>query len=373
MSWKEVTVMYQRLEFVILAMQTDNFRELCDRFDISRKTGYKYLNRYCEEGEAGLYDRSRRPKSSPKATSPEIEQLILDLRDKHSVWGPRKLKRRLEDLGHHGIPAPSTISGILKRCERILPEASQEHKAWQRFEYEAPNDLWQMDFKGHFPAKEGACHPLTVLDDHSRYSLCVAACQDEQKQTVEYQLKKVFRRYGLPWAMLMDNGAPWGYDNEHPYTALTVWLMRLGIRIIHSGAYHPQTIGKDERFHRTLKAEVISDCIGRTIRQCQKRFDRWRVIYNTQRPHEALDMKVPATRYQLSQRPFPEKLPEIEYGPSDEVRRVQDGGIIHFQNREFRVGKGFKGQRVAIRPTEDDGRFEVFFCHQNIALINLSS
>lgn len=372
MSWKDVTIMEKRLEFVMLAMHTENFSELCTRFGISRKTGYKFLNRYLQEGEAGLHDRSRRPKRFPKVTAPEIEQLILELREAHPAWGARKLKRRLEDLGHQNIPAPSTINEILKRWKRIAPEASQIHKPWRRFERERPNELWQMDFKGHFDVREGRCHPLTVLDDYSRYSLGIRACKNQQKQTVHYHLKTIFRRYGLPWTMLMDNGTPWGYDNEHPYTHLTVWLIRLGITVIHSSAYHPQTLGKDERFHRTLKAEVIGKCIGKPFSTCQWHFDRWRSVYNNQRPHEALDMNVPASRYQVSTRVFPEKLPEIEYSPSDEIRKVQDGGFISYQNQEFRVGRAFKGQRVAIRPTPVDGKFEVFFCHQKIAEIDLS-
>jgi transposase InsO family protein len=362
--------MFQRLEFVMLAMQTDNFSELCDRFGISRKTGYKFLNRYLQEGEAGLYDRSRRPKSTPKATAPEIEQVILELRDKYPAWGPRKLKRRLEDLGHQGIPAPSTINGILKRCERIAPEAPQTHKPWQRFERERPNDLWQMDFKGHFAAKEGRCHPLTVLDDHSRYSLGIRACKDEKKQTVQYHLKTLFRRYGLPWAMLMDNGNPWGYDNEHPYTRLTVWLIRLGISIIHSGAYHPQTLGKDERFHRTLKAEVIGKCIGRPISTCQWHFDRWRSVYNTQRPHEALDMNVPAAIKSASDHSW-KNCPKLNMARPIRFDEYKMVALLAIRIGNSGLERLLKANPVAIRPTQFDGNFEVFFCHQKIAQINL--
>src|SRR3972149_1681706 len=305
MGWKKVTVMSQRIEFVTLALQESIcFSELCRRFGISRKTGYKFLNRYMEEGLHGLYDRSRRPRNSPNATDSNMEQLILDL-------------------------------------------------------------------KGHFPIRDGRCHPLTVIDDHSRYALCIAACENERKETVEQHLTDVFRRYGMPYSILMDNGSPWERDERHEYSSFTVWLIRLGIQVVHSRPYHPQTLGKDERFHRTMNAEVVMGCIDKPIGECQRLFDRWRVSYNTERPHESLDMKVPAKCYQVSEREFPESLPEIEYSPLDEVRKVQDGGIVHYKNREFRVSSAFKGQRVAIRPTNEDGRFDVYFCGQRIAQINL--
>jgi len=370
MSWKEVTPMSQKLEFVMLALQEHiNFSKLCEQFEISRKTGYKILKRYVEQGEPGLLDRSRRPHSSPNNTPKEIEGLILKLRQRHPVWGARKLKRRLQDLGYKNLPAVSTITAILKRHERIAAEISQKHKKWKRFCATAPNELWQMDFKGHFPAKEGDCHPLTLLDDHSRYCLCLAACHNEQKQTVKHHLTRIFGSYGIPNTMLMDNGAPWGGDAEHPYTELTVWLLRLGIKVIHSHPYHPQTIGKEERFHRTLKAEVIADCMGEKHHVCQRIFDRWRLVYNTQRPHESLDMDVPAHYYRPAQRSFPQSLPEIEYLPGDEIRKVQEKGIISYKNINFKVGKAFRRQTVAIRPASTNGIYNVFFCHEKIAQI----
>ena len=373
MGWKSVTVMSQRIEFVKMVLeQRTNMSELCHRFGISRKTGYKYLNRYNAEGIDGLADRSKRPQFCPHATDPKTERLILRLRDQHPAWGGRKLKRRLEDLEHTHLPSASTITAILKRNGRITPEESAKHKPWRRFESGQPNDLWQMDFKGHFPVQQGRCHPLTVLDDHSRYALCVAACSDEGKQTVAKYLVPVFQRYGLPETILVDHGAPWGHDRESRYTAFSVWLLRLGIRVAFSRPSHPQTLGKDERFHRTLKAEVIPSCINRSISSCQRRFDRWRLVYNTQRPHEALNMSVPIKHYQISQRPFPVKLPHIEYGPDDIVRKVQDGGKVHFRSIVYRVSNAFKGQPVAIRPTDQDGKFDVYYVKHVIGHIDLT-
>jgi transposase InsO family protein len=372
MGWREVTVRTERKEFVALALKEGvNFSELCRRFGISSKTGYKFVKRYKEEGLEGLNDRSRRPKSSPGRTSSSVEGLILGLRDKHPRWGGRKLRRRLMEMGHEGIASASTITAILKRNGRISEEESEKHKAWQRFESDRPNDLWQMDFKGHFPLREGRCHPLTIVDDHSRYSLCIGACEDERKETVEKHLRDVFERYGMPWAILMDNGNPWGGSERREYTSLTIWLMRLGIGVLHSSPHHPQTLGKDERFHRTMRGEVVWKCEGKTIEESRKLLEDWRMVYNTERPHEAIGMQVPAERYRPSERSFPERWPEIEYGLSDVVRKVQDEGLLHYKGRRFKVSKALRGQPVAIRPSGEDQVYDVFFCNQRIAQISL--
>ncbi len=372
MPWKEVKLMSLRMEFISLAMANGrNMAELCHRFEISRKTGYKWLNRYRAKGEAGLADQSRRPRNSPKATPLAMEGAVLIVRGFHPAWGGRKIRARLNALGYQDIPAASTITAILKRHDLIDPQESLKHKAWQRFEAAEPNDLWQMDFKGHFQAALGRCHPLTVLDDHSRYSLGVQACKNEREETVKKRLAGIFRRYGLPKKILTDNGSPWGSDKDHPYTPLTVWMMRLGIVAIHARAYHPQTLGKDERFHQTMKKEVAQYCIGLNLSRCQKRFDQWRDIYNFQRPHEALDMDVPGSRYRQSTRNYPENLPPIEYGPDDQKRKVQQRGWISFRNRPYRIPKAFRGEYVALRPNGLDGLFDVFFCNQKIFQINL--
>jgi transposase InsO family protein len=244
----------------------------------------------------------------------------------------------------------------------------------QRFEHEAPNGLWQMDFKGHFALEAGRCHPLTALDDHSRFCVLLQACADEKGLTVQGHLTQAFRRYGLPGRMLMDNGSPWGNAAGQPFTPLTVWLLRLGVRVSHGRPYHPQTQGKEERFHRTLKAEVLSGPARPCLQRTQAAFDAWREVYNCTRPHEALGMQVPASRYRPSTRAFPEALPPIEYGPDDSVRRVQAEGWLHFRGHALRVPKAFHGQPVALRPAPDvDGRFDVFYCHQRIAQVSLNA
>lgn len=371
MPWREVSTMSLRKEFVMLACRENvNVAQLCRRFGISRKTGYKWLVRHKLEGDPGLNDIPRRPRNSPKQTGKTVESLVLSLRDEHPAWGGRKIKRRLEDMGNHGLPAPSTITQILRRHQRLDPNESAKHMPWQRFEHDTPNSLWQMDFKGHFTTRAGRCHPLTALDDHSRYSLCLDACFDERADTVRDRLTRAFRRYGLPERMTMDNGSPWGSDSNHPYTVFTIWLIRMGIKVGHSRPYHPQTQGKDERFHRTMKVEVLKGQTFLDLEHCQRRFDEWRHIYNTQRPHEGIGMSTPASRYTPSPRTFPETLPPIEYGPGDIVRKVNHCKV-YYRGKEFKVGKAFHGQPVALRPACEDGALDVYFCHQRIAKIDL--
>jgi transposase InsO family protein len=359
-----------RREFVSLALQEgSNVSELCRRFKISRKTGYKWLGRSRAEGER-FADRSRRPLESPTRTAAAVEAKVVSLRGEHPAWGGRKLRRRLEVLGE-GLPAASTITEILRRNGCLDASEAAKHKAFIRFEHPRPNGLWQMDFKGHVEMRAGGrCHPLTVLDDHSRYAVCIAACANEQTQTVQDRLIETFERYGLPERMTMDNGSPWGDGPGSPYTPLTVWLMRLGVRCGHSRPYHPQTQGKDERMHRSLKAEAMQE-VREDLDSWQAAFDAWRVVYNTQRPHQALDYAVPAQRYQPSPRRWTGCLPEPEYGPDDLVRRVQSNGRLSFKGYDLKVPKAFVGERVALRPAPDDGVWDVIFVAQRISQVNL--
>jgi hypothetical protein len=234
--------------------------------------------------------------------------------------------------------------------------------------------LWQMDFKGHFPFFNGArCHPLTVLDDHSRFSLVLKACADERGETVRPVLIDAFRRYGLPAAMLMDNGAPWGAQANHPFTAFCLWLIRLGIRVSHGRPYHPQTQGKDERFHRTLEFEVLRHFNFTSFEHCQREFDRFRDRYNLVRPHDALGLDTPVSRYRPSPLPFPETLPPVEYPPGLEVRKVQAEGWFSYRGKAFRVSKALRGYPIALRHSDaGDSLREVLFCHQILITIDLN-
>lgn len=373
MPWREVSIMEQRREFVALAMQEGaNRRELCRRFGIHPQTGYKWLGRFAG-GDRELGDRSRRPQVSPARTAAAIEAQVLAVRDAHPAWGARKLVRCLARAGMRP-PSPSTVHAILQRHGRIAPPPGGG-AAHQRFEKEAPNLLWQMDFKGPVRlAGDALCHPLTMVDDHSRFALCLAACGNEQATTVKAHLERTFRRYGLPEAMFVDNGGPWGFTLQEPWTRLGVWLLKLGVGVIHSRPYHPQSRGKNERFHRTLKAEVLAFERFRDLAAAQRAFDRWRAIYNLERPHQALDQEVPASRYRPSPRPMPDRLPQVDYDPHETVRTVSSTkAYVSFNGRLWKVPQAFCGERLAIRPLSRDGRYGVFFAAHRIATIDLTT
>ncbi len=370
MPWQEVSTMQSRSEFVGLAQHEGaNIRQLCRRYGISPSTAYKWLKRQREGVD--LKDRSRRPQASPLRSDTAIEEAVLALRQAHPAWGARKLKHRLVALGE-AAPAVSTVHAILVRHGCISVEASEAAKPWQRFEHAKPNDLWQMDFKGHVPLAQGRCHPLTILDDHSRYNLCLGACADEREGTVKAHLVATFRSYGLPARMTMDNGAPWG-DSQAYFTRMDVWLMKQGIRVGHSRPYHPQTQGKDERFHRTLNAEVLQGVTFSELLASQTAFDRWRVIYNQQRPHEALAMQVPQQRYRASAREYQPSPAPPEYADDRQVRRVQEHGCISWHGHDYRIGSAFAGEPVAVRRTTDERLYDVFWNTRRIAQINASN
>ena len=239
MPWREVSAMDERGEFVRLAMMEGaNRRELCRRFGISADVGYKWLARR-QAGDLLLTDRSRRPHASPGHSSPQIEAAVLAVRQAHPVWGARKIAACLRRDGL-APPAVSTIHEILRRHGLVAPFPVAPGKAWTRFEKAEPNQLWQMDFKGWVKLTTGErCHPLTIVDDHSRFCPCLKACADQQGVTVTAHLTETFRRYGLPLAFFVDNGPPWGEPGGEGWTRLCVWLLKLGVEVLHSRPYHP--------------------------------------------------------------------------------------------------------------------------------------
>jgi transposase InsO family protein len=374
MPWKECSAMSSRLEFAELAQVAGtNIALLCRRFKIARKTAYKWIARYKKGGEAALADQSRRPHSSPLSTRSVVEKRIVKLRKEHPAWGGRKLKACLKALREPNIPAASTITAILRRHQLLDEERCAQAGPCRRFAYAAPNELWQMDFKGHVPlgGRSARCHPLTVLDDHSRYSLVLKACTNERGPIVRTHLIDAFRRYGLPLKMLMDNGGPWGaMSSVDRWTSFSLWLVRLGIQVTHGRPRHPQTQGKEERFHKTLVAEVLRWNHLQNLPDAQKKFDTWRRVYNHERPHEALQMRVPAQCYKPSPRSYPERLPEICYPADDVVRQVRHSCQIRLNGQLYHVGTPFVGQPVALRATRTDGLWDVYYAHQRLGQID---
>lgn len=366
MPWKNEGIMSLREEFVVKAREkTKSISQLCREYTISRCTAYKWINRYAEEGLLGLNDRSKRPCHMPSRVTGDFMDLILSTRDQYPAWGAKKLRQVLFNAGHQELPSIASFNRILYRENRVVSMESDKRKRFIRFERQNPNELWQMDFKGFFALDEGECHPLTILDDCSRYSICLKSCSSENEVTVREGLKEAFRKYGLPEAMTMDNGSPWkGYPKQR-LSNLTVWLMRLGIRVGHSRPNHPQTQGKDERFHRSFKEEVLKYHNFKNLADAQRQFDEWRHIYNHIRPHEALAMKCPAQRYRRSERPYEEKLLPIEYLPGDQVKKVGNNGEICFLGNRLYVGGHLKGECVALRQEKSD-RWDIYYVNSRV-------
>jgi transposase InsO family protein len=361
-----------KVEFVRLAAAEGvAFAELCRRFGVGRTCGYKWLTRFRSGGEAGLAERSRRPLTSPGQTPEPAAAAVLALRAEHPAWGGRKIAAVLAREAVARV-APSTVTGILRRHGVALGEDARR-PAWQRFEAEAPNLLWQMDFKGHVALAQCGVrlHPLTILDDHSRFALALAACDNERSETVRDHLVATFRRYGLPRRMLMDNGSPWGTAAQGRFSALTVWLIEHGVAVGHSRPLHPQTMGKDERFHRSLAAELLRGTAFADLAAAQARFDRWRDVYNARRPHEALSGAVPLDRYSPSSRDWNDAVEPFDYLADDLLRRVQPNGRIKLHGRHHRVGRAFAGKTVALRAGPQDGQYQVYFRHQHVTDIDL--
>lgn len=373
MPWKETTSMTLRSEFIALAhSQVISVSALARRFGISRKTAYKWLARAA--AHEPLTDRSRRPIASPTRTDSVMTQTVVELRRAHPCWGGRKLQQVLIDRGYANVPAPSTITHILHR-HGLIPERTAGHQGtWQRFEHDAPNALWQMDFKGTVEIGTGRCDPLTVLDDHSRYNLVLHATRNKRSTTVQAILTDTFRRHGLPVRMNMDNGGPWGSPrgDSRGLTELSIWLVRLGIQVSFSRPAHPQTNGKEERFHRSLQAEVINGRLFADKADMQYAFDHWRDIYNTVRPHQGIGMVTPSARYRPSPHSFPEVLPAIDYAPDDAVVTVRSNGVVKFQGRTLKVSNALRGLPIAFRPnSSQDGRYTLYFARHRLIEVDL--
>jgi transposase InsO family protein len=375
MPFKEKSKMSMKIEFVREALlEGANVSALCRRDGIGRTLAHKMIRRFLASGEAGLADLPRRPHHSPRRSALAVEAEALAVRKAHPAWGGRKIGKVLERKGFEP-PAPSTVTDILRRNGVELGQFGGGAKPFIRFEHEAPNDLWQMDFKGHVPMADGArLHPLTVLDDHSRFSLVLSACGREDGETVKTRLITAFRRFGLPVRMAMDNGPPWGDRGNQPFTRFGVWLIEQGIFISHSRPLHPQTLGKDERFHRTLKAEALQEMFA-DLAASQAALDAWRGVYNDERPHEAIGYAVPADRYSPSGRQYRDAPEPWFYGEEDEVRRVQKKGEASLFGHTIKISKAFHGKHIAFRPAENgkDGVYEAWFRHQKIKTIDLKA
>lgn len=353
MPWRAMDVGDQRIAFVVRAASgRERFSALCRLFGVSRPTGYRWWRRYQDAGSVtALAERSRRPHRSPTRTAGAVEERVVALRRLWG-WGSRKLRVLLAE---EGIVLPeSTIHRILKR-HGLIDAGERRCAAPGRFERAAPNELWQMDHKGEMPAgSDGWCYPLSILDDHSRFLIRLDASRGPTGAAVQRSLMSAFRTYGVPEAILIDHGTPWwSTTNGHGLTWVSVWLINQGIRLHYSGMGHPQTQGKVERFHRTLKAAVRRNGFPGSLAAWRRWLSVFRTTYNERRPHEALGQQAPMARYHCSQRAYNPHPTPWEYTGNAPVRTLNSQGALRWGRRRYFVCEALADQPVQVQTVDD--------------------
>jgi putative transposase len=362
--WTTTSPMSLRLDFVHAVHQRHwPITELCRGFQISEKTGHKWLARFAAEGEPGLVDRPPLAHAFPHQLPPAVAAALLACRTRHPTWGPRKLRAYLaRTRPRTAWPAPSTIGALLHRHGRVRPRRRPGGgpARWAPLDQpltraQAPNDVWTTDFKGEFRLGSGAyCYPLTVLDADSRFLLECRALASTASAAAHRVFTRLFHTYGLPHVIRSDNGVPFASPLAlSRLSTLAVWWIRLGIRPERIVPGAPQQNGAHERMHKTLKAETTRPLAASAARQ-QARFNAFRHEYNTERPHEALGLQVPASRYHASPRPMPTRLPELEYPAHVEIRRVQTTGMIRWRGTPVCLTTVLAGEAVALDPIDAD-------------------
>ena len=363
MPWESRTVEKQREEFAQAALECSNFSALCREFGIDRSTGYKWKKRY-EEAQP-LCDKSRRPHTSPSRTPESIEQRILALRAENPGWGAKIIHSVLSLQGVQNMPCVKTVNNILHRHGCIRPEESLKHRPFQRFEKEHCNQMWQADFKGEFRMADGNyCFPLDILDDHSRFAIRIAPDLTTANVVIPTFLS-AFREFGLPDSILSDNGAQFA-GFKKGYTQFERWLMDLDVLPIHGRIKHPQTQGKIERFHRTMKQELLNHTTIANLADAREKFAVWREKYNTVRPHEALGMKRPADVYVPGRRAFQEKVEAYDYSGVYHVIKVNSWGYVRFDSWQIYLSETMIGQYIEFRPAPDGETFAA--CYRNFKI-----
>jgi putative transposase len=370
MPWRETCTLDERLQFVGEYLKgRREMTELCRDFGISRKTGYKWLERYQADGPQGLHDRSRAPHHHPQAIGDDVAQVLLAKRRAHPSWGPRKLLALLrEEKPRIVLPAASTVGDLLrryglseprKRIRRVAPY-TQPFAACVR-----PNEVWCTDFKGQFRTSDfSLCYPLTLSDAHSRFILRCQGLRGPTGEAVRPHFEMAFREFGLPQAIRSDNGSPFATRGPHGFSRLSIWWLKLGVTHERIKPGHPEQNGRHERMHRTLKDETAKPPRA-TLRAQQRAFDAFVEEFN----HEAIGQKTPATRYRPSRRAFPERVPEFEYTSKHQVRKVMDGGRIRWKCGLIYVGDQFSGEHVGLQQATDDA-WEVWLGPARLGLVD---
>ncbi len=375
MAWTETCVMEQRIKFVMEALDgTYSMLELCNYYGISRKTGYKWLNRYRQGGIEAVHNRSRKPHSHPQEMSHQVKESILAIKKRFSKWGAPKIRNRLERIhpGWDSYPAISTI-GLFLRNQGLTHSRKRRRKATPT---ELPltsglysNQVWCADFKGHFTTgNRNRCNPLTVSDHASRYLLCCRHLDHMSYTLVKMRFERVFREYGLPEVIRTDNGTPFSSRGLGGLSRLSYWWIRLGIHPERIEPGHPEQNGRHERMHKTLKDHTAKPP-AKTLPQQQKRFNKFCSEYNDHRPHEALDMRTPSECYSSSIREYPSRLPQISYPDHMQIRRVYPHGDIQYLGKRLFVTESLCGQYVGIEQI-DEYTSMVWYCSYLIGRID---
>lgn len=365
MPWSDTSPMEQKVQFIadwIRGLQS--FSDLCDAYGISRKTGYKFVNRYLELGPEGLEERGRRPHRSPKRTSQHVEEAIVESRRRHPTWGPKKLLKILSAQHPDWTwPARSTVAEILKRNDLIKPKRRRRkigHPGKPCSVSEQANEIWTVDFKGEFKTRDGLyCYPLTVCDDYSRYLLGCQGLLSTRVDGAKVVFRRLFKAYGLPRAIKSDNGVPFATNTLGRLSRLSAWWVRLGITPMLIEPGKPQQNGRHERMHRTLKYEATIPPSANQRTQ-QRRFNIFRREFNEIRPHEALGQDCPASLYRPSERQMPDRLEPLEYPAHFEVRYVSANGGMRWKRRWVNVSQTCVGEYIGLEEI-DVGTWNVYF------------
>ena len=368
MSWKGKTMEELRTEFVLSASNCLNFSALCKEYNITRKTGYKWFNRF--KSNESMSDKPKVPLTINNKTSPDIEQLILSERVNDPGYGARKLKIILENKYSISFPCPATINNILKRNNLISDAESIKHKPYKRFEKNNCNDMWQTDFKGQFLTNDNKyCYILDIIDDHSRFLIDIAPFTSTENVVLP-TFERVFYKYGKPYSLLSDNGSQFA-GFKKGYTKFEKWLMNHNVLPLHGRIKHPQTQGKIERFHRSLKNELLNYKTFNNIECVNIELQKYKHKYNYERPHEALKMGYPATIYHSSSRKYNPIVKEYQYSGIYHVLKVNSWGYIRFNDYKIYLSETMINEHVELRPNENNNSFII--CYRNFIIAEIDA
>ena len=374
MPWKETCPGEEKLKF-ITAWKSNEFTmtALCDRFGVSRKTGYKWLERYHAGGLENLNERSRAPQHHPNAVASDIVSELLKMKQRYPSWGPKKLRKWLSERRHEvNWPAVSTIGELYQRQGLCRPRGGRRRKVTQSqplSHCHGPNEVWSADFKGQFRLGDGRwCYPLTLMDSYSRYLLACRGMHHPTEAGTRQGFERVFRSYGLPAVIRTDNGSPFASVALGGLTRLTIWWLKLGIQLERIEPGHPEQNGRHERMHRTLKAATAKPPRGNLQAQ-QRAFNQFCKEYNEERPHEALAERPPARVYEAPTRSYPPVIPAIAYEESYVVRRVRHNGEIKWRGRYVYVSEALRGEPVGLLPVDND-RWQLYFAQLALGILD---